>query len=170
MDEIAEISDDSLVYVDESGIKEYLHREYCYALPGVKIIGEVSGYKFKKTNLIGGYVNGKIIAGVTYEHNIDTDFIEAWTEQSLIKELKPGQTVVFDNANFHKSEKMKKLIEGVGCNVIFLPPYSPDLNPIEHVWANLKKYLRKTIAAFTSLLEAIDEFFKINYNCNISNP
>ena len=165
MDEIAEIPIESLVYVDESGIKEYLHREYCYALPGVKIIAEISGYKFKKTNLIGGYINGKIIAGVTYEDNIDKKFIEAWTEQSLIQELKPGQTVVFDNANFHKSEKMKKLIESVGCKVIFLPPYSPDLNPIEHVWANLKKYLRKTIATFTTLWEAIVKFFEINYRC-----
>ena len=170
MDEIAAIPVESLVYLDESGIKEYLHREYCYALPGVKIIAEISGYKFKKTNLIGGYVKGKIIAGATYEHNIDTEFVEAWTEQSLIKELRPGQIVVFDNANFHKSEKMKKLIESVGCKVIFLPPYSPDLNPIEHVWANLKKYLRKSIAAFVSLLEAIVSFFKNNYNCSSFNP
>jgi len=127
LDEIAEIPVDSLVYVDESGIKEYLYRQYCYAFPGVKIIGEITGYKFKKTNLIGGYVNGKIIAGATYEHNIDTDFVEAWTEQTLIKELKPGQTVILDNVSFHKSEKIQKLIESVGCKLIFLPPYSPDL-------------------------------------------
>ena len=170
MGEIAEIPVDSLVYVDESGIKEYLYRQYCYAFPGTKIIGEITGYKFKKTNLIGGYVNGKIIAGATYEHNIDTDFVEAWTEQSLIKELKPGQTVILDNVSFHKSEKIQKLIESVGCKLIFLPPYSPDLNPIEHVWANLKKYLRKTIATFATLLDAIEQFFKINYNCNNFNP
>jgi len=93
--------------------------------------------------LIGGYVAGRIIAGATYEHNIDTKFVEAWTEQSLIKELKEVQTVVFDNATFHRTEKIKKLIESVGCKVIFLPPYLPDLNPIEKVWANLKNNSEK---------------------------
>jgi transposase len=110
-------------------------------------------------------VGGKIIAGAIYEHNIDTAFVEAWIEQSLIKELKKGQTVVLDNASFHKSDKIKKLIESAGCKVIFLPPYSPDLNPIEHVWANLKRFLRKCCQTFSSLWEAIGAFFKNNHCC-----
>jgi transposase len=157
------------VFLDESSVKEYLCRNYGYAFPGTKIIGEISGYNFKKTNLIGAYVNGTIIAGATYEHNIDTNFVEAWIEQSLIKELKEGQIVVLDNATFHKSEKIKTLIESVGCKMIFLPPYSPDLNPIEKVWANLKKFLRKNIKRFKSLWEAIVSYFENNHRCNTSN-
>ncbi|KJV75971.1 transposase [Orientia tsutsugamushi] len=66
-------------------------------------------------------------------------------EQLLIKELKPSQFVVMDNAAFHKSNKTKELIEPVGCIVMFLPPYSPDLNPIEKFWANIKLWIRHQI-------------------------
>ncbi|BAG40564.1 transposase [Orientia tsutsugamushi str. Ikeda] len=66
-------------------------------------------------------------------------------EQLLIKELKPAQFVVMDNAAFHKSNKTKELIEPVGCIVIFLPPYSPDLNPIEKFWDNIKLWIRHQI-------------------------
>jgi transposase len=61
----------------------------------------------------------------------------------LCKELKLNQVVIMDNASFHKSNKVKELIEKVGCKLIYLPPYSPDPNPIEHLWGNLKRLLRK---------------------------
>jgi transposase len=78
--------------------------------------------------------------------------------------------VVWDNASFHKSAKAKKMIEDAGCKLIFLPPYSPDLNPIEHFWSNFKRYLRKTIAACPSLWDAIVNFFKIHINCTTFRP
>ena len=68
-----------------------------------------------------------------------------WLEQFLLKELKPGQFVVMDNAAFHKSKKTKELIESVGCKIIFLPPYSPDLNPIEKFGANMKRWIKNKI-------------------------
>ncbi|WP_223845090.1 transposase [Orientia tsutsugamushi] len=66
-------------------------------------------------------------------------------EQLLIKELKPAQFVVMDNVAFRKSKKTKELIESVGCIVIFLPPYSSDLNLIEKFWANMKRCIRHQI-------------------------
>ncbi|WP_081731138.1 transposase [Holospora undulata] len=57
----------------------------------------------------------------------------------MIKELRPGQGVIIDNVSFHKSKRSKKLIESVKCGIIFLPPYSCDLNPIEKIWANMKR-------------------------------
>ena len=62
----------------------------------------------------------------------------SWVENFLVKELKTGQFVVMDKASFHKSQKTNELIEAAGCKVIFLPSYSPDLNPIEKFWANMK--------------------------------
>lgn len=62
-----------------------------------------------------------------------------WLKDFLIPELKPGQVVIMDNATFHKSEESQKLIERAGCRILFLPAYSPDLNPIEVFWANFKK-------------------------------
>ena len=70
-------------------------------------------------------------------------------------------TVVIDNASFHKSMKVKKLIEGAGCQLIFLPPYSPDLNPIEHYWHKLKTVIRKKMRdAKTALYEAMESALK----------
>ncbi|NSM56356.1 hypothetical protein HET73_01860 [Wolbachia endosymbiont of Atemnus politus] len=67
----------------------------------------------------------------------------------LIPILKPGQTIVLDNASFHKSERTKELIENAGCKILFLPPYSPDLNPIEHFWfACNKKSAAKLLAGY----------------------
>ena len=68
-----------------------------------------------------------------------------WVENFLLKELRSGQVVVLDNATFHKSNKVKDLIESVGCSIIFLPPYSPDLNPIEKFWAHMKRWIRAIV-------------------------
>lgn len=68
-----------------------------------------------------------------------------------------------DNAAFHKSEHTKILIENAGCNLLFLPPYSPDFNPIEKFWANLKAKIKKIINRCSTLAEAIDEAFRIDH-------
>jgi len=73
----------------------------------------------------------------------------------LIKQLTPGQVVVMDNASIHKSERTRELIESVGCKLLFLPPYSPDLNPIEHFWAWLKQKIKSCIQNFNSIFNAI---------------
>jgi len=75
--------------------------------------------------------------------------------------IKPGQVVIMDNASFHKSQKTIDLIESVGCRVIFSPPYSPDLNPIEKFWANLKRWIGQHNDEFSDLFETIDYFFSM---------
>jgi transposase len=84
---------------------------------------------------------------------------ESWLEQFLIKELKTGQYVVMDNAAFHRSQKTKELIESVGCKLVFLPPYSPDLNPIEKFWANMKRWIKNNIFHFDKLYDALVHLF-----------
>ena len=86
-----------------------------------------------------------------------------WLENCLLPTLGPGYTIVMDNAAFHKSEKTKILIEKARCNLLFLPPYSPDLNPIEKFWANLKAKIRKCIRRFPSLADAIDNAFCVDH-------
>ena len=78
----------------------------------------------------------------------------------MLAELGLGYTVIMDNAAFHKSEQTKTLIENAQCCLLFLLPYSPDLNPIEKFWANLKNQIKKIITKFKSLAEAVDCAFK----------
>lgn len=73
----------------------------------------------------------------------------------MIPSLKPGQVLIIDNASFHKSEEIKKLVESAGCSVIFLPPYSPDLNPIEHYWSSIKNNIRKLAAYSKNFYDSI---------------
>ena len=96
---------------------------------------------------------------MVFNGSCNTELFESWVEQFLIKELRTGQVVIMDNASFHKSQRTKELIESVGCRIIFLPPYSPDLNPIEKFWANMKRWIKNKINEFTNLYEALKKFF-----------
>ena len=95
-----------------------------------------------------------------FNGSCNTILFETWVERCLIKELKVGQVVIMDNASFHKSQRTKELIESVGCRIIFLPPYSPDLNPIEKFWANMKRWIKQKITKIDELYDAITTFFK----------
>ncbi len=125
-----------------------------------KLIGKKSGKYYERSNIIAGYVNKGAIAPMVFNGSCNTRLFEGWVEQCLIKELNAGQVVIMDNAAFHRSQKTKNLIESVGCKVIFLPPYSPDLNPIEKFWANMKRWLEYNIANFNQFYDAISCFFK----------
>ena len=126
---------------------------------GQLLHGKKSGKYYERTNIIAGLVNNKSIAPMVFNGSCNTDLFNNWVEHFLIKELKPGQVVIMDNASFHKSQKTKELIESVGCKLIFLPPYSPDLNPIEKFWANMKRWIKNRITPFDKLYEVIEVFF-----------
>ena len=100
---------------------------------------------------------------MVFNGSCNTQLFEAWVEKFLIKELKPGQFVVMDNASFHKSAKTKELIESVGCRVIFLPPYSPDLNPIEKFWANMKRWIKNKLSVARGCITLLIHFL-VDYN------
>lgn len=84
-----------------------------------------------------------------------------WIEKFLVPELMPGQIVIMDNATFHKSKKTHELIEKAHCKLIFLPPYSPDFNPIEKYWAWFKSQVKLIIHQFSNLSQAIDYVFNM---------
>jgi transposase len=96
---------------------------------------------------------------MVFNGTCNTDLFNKWVEHFLIKELKAGQVVIMDNASFHKSQKTKELIESVSCKLIFLPPYSPDLNPIEKFWANMKRWIKQQHAHFNTLYYSLVSFF-----------
>jgi transposase len=147
------------VYLDESGIDNRIYKEHGYSLRGEKIIAEVCGSKKQRISIIAATCQSKIFAPFTFEGSCNTELFNTWVEQVLLPELRPMMTIVMDNASFHKSQKTVELIESAGCRVLFLPPYSPDLNPIEHFWFILKSAVKKLLTSSTSLSSAISSFF-----------
>jgi transposase len=158
---IKDIPDESLVYIDESGIEEKIVKDRAWGKKCSKFKAKKSGKYYQRSNIVSGYINKKAIAPMVFYGSCNTKLFESWVEQFLIKELKPGQVVIMDNASFHKSQKTKDLIESVKCKLVFLPPYSPDLNPIEKFWANMKRWIKQKISVFDSLYDTIVHFFQM---------
>lgn len=131
---------------------------------GEKLASQKSGKYYLRTNIVAGYVNKKVIAPLVFYGACNTELFEYWVEKYLIKELQSGQVVIMDNAAFHKSAKIRQLIKDAGCKLIFLPPYSPDLNPIEKFWANMKRWVKNHLTDFDKLYDVLSSFFLIPYS------
>jgi transposase len=87
--------------------------------------------------------------------------LESWFENNLLKIIPKGSTVIMDNARFHNKERLRKIARGKVL-LLFLPPYSPDYNPIENSWANMKRFLRNSSKNYQSLVDAIYHYFDVS--------
>lgn len=155
MEKLKTIPAERLIYVDETGIDQYLYREYAYSPRGQKVVAKISGRKYKRTNILAGLCGREWVAPLEYGGTTDSVLFEYWFEHCLLKEIKSGSVIVLDNAAFHRKSVLPSLAEAYNCHALFLPPYSPDLNPIEKKWAWLKKRLRKILPEFLSFHDAI---------------
>ena len=142
LDEIKDIPEKELVYIDESGIDDNEVYPYAWGPKGPRIHGLKPAWKKKRLSMIAALNQGKILAPFVFEGHTDRVLFEAWVKQFLVPALKPGQTVIMDNASFHKGEQVRTLIENAGCHLLYLPPYSPDFNPIEHWWFSIKHQMK----------------------------
>ena len=129
----------AFVYIDESGFEPEVSRRYGYAPKGARVYGLISGHRRPRTSLIAARMREGFEAPVLFEGMCNSNVFNAWLEKELCPLLRPDHVVVMDNVPFHKSAKTKDLIESQGAKLLFLPPYSPDLNPIENDFANIKK-------------------------------
>jgi transposase len=144
-----------LVYVDESGIDEYLHRERARAKRGEKIVTEIPGKKFARQSIVAAKCGKEIIAPFGYDGTCNSELFLWWVETMLVPKLKKRQIVIMDNASIHKRKEIREAIKKAGCHLVYQPPYSPDLNPIERFWSWLKKKIRSLKQKFDSLADAI---------------
>jgi len=134
-----------LFYIDECGIDEYLHREYAYSPRGTPVVTKVSGRKFKRANVVAAKCGDRIVAPLIYDGTTDSILFEFWFEKMLLNSIPRYSVLIMDNASFHRKAKLRQLADTAYCDILFLPPYSPDLNPIEKFWAWLKQRLRNTL-------------------------
>lgn len=132
-----------LIYIDESGFSEDMPRPFGYALEGARCFGKHDWQAKHRTNAVGALTGDRLLTAALFDGSINTDVFEAWLQQGLLPVLPNGAVVVMDNASFHKSEWIQEAVEAAGCLLEYLPPYSPDLNPIEHKWAQAKALKRK---------------------------
>ncbi len=114
--------------------------------------GEISGKRYMRTSIISARnSNHDLLNPFLFNDTADTELVLFWIREVLLPNLPQKSVTVWDNASFHKSSQIRNLLEQAGHTMIFLPPYSSDLNPIEHKWQGLKQRLRKywnTVADF----------------------
>ena len=147
------------MYIDETGIDQYLYRRYGRAPRGLPVYGKISGRKYERTSIVAGQCDKRIVAPLQYSGTMDSALFVFWFRTMLLPSVRRGSVFVMDNARFHKKKVLCELAKAAGCSILFLPPYSPDLNPIEHFWAWLKKKLRRILLSFDSLDDAISACF-----------
>jgi transposase len=143
--QLEQIDPATIVWIDEAGIDNRLYREYAWAPRGQKVYGEISGKKKERVSIIGGLMRNHFISPFTFQGGCTAEVLNVWLEEVLLPTLPKGSTLIMDNAAFHKSAKTKELIEKSECHLLFLPTYSPDLNPIEHWWHKIKSILRPLV-------------------------
>ena len=144
--ELEKLAGQPVFYLDECGVDHRLYREFGRAPRGERIYQAVAGKRRERTSIIAASQQNKLVAPLVFQGSCNTEVVDAYFEQVLLPELPPGSVIVLDNARFHQSPTTQKLVAQAGCQLLFLPPYSPDLNPIEHLWAALKTRLRKDLA------------------------
>lgn len=133
-----------LVYLDESGFAVSQPRTHGYASKGHRCYGQHDWGAKGRINAIGALIGSALLTVSLFSNTINTVVFNSWIEQDLLPKLPPHSIVIMDNATFHKSLEMKETLEKAGHTLLYLPPYSPDLNPIEHKWAQAKALRRKT--------------------------
>ena len=142
------------MFVDESGFHTSMTRLYARAPRGQRAYGKVPRNRAKNTTLIAAMtLEGAMGKSMTIEEATDSLAFEAYVEHFLVPTLKEGQVVVLDGLGAHRTEKVRELVEGVGADLLFLPSYSPDLNPIEEAFSKIKAIVRKVGARTREALE-----------------
>jgi transposase len=150
-----EVTGRSIVYLDESGFALDMPRTHGYSSTGKRCCGERDWHARGRLNAIGAIVDFKLIAICLSDSNINSDIFFAWLTQDLIPKLPVQSVVVMDNASFHKRSDMIEAIQKEGHTLEYLPPYCPDLNPIEHKWFQAKAMRRKLKCSVPALFSHI---------------
>jgi transposase len=142
-----------LIFLDESGVSTQMTRRYARAERGIRVHESTPEGNWKILTILGAMSLRGMIATMTIEAATDAEIFLAYLEHVLCPVLRPGDVVIMDNLSSHKVSGVRECIEAAGAELLYLPPYSPDLNPIEKAWAKLKQLLRTAKARTAETLE-----------------
>jgi transposase len=153
-----------LIFIDETWAKTNMTRTHGWAARGERLVDKTPHGHWNTTTFLAALRHDRIEAPCLFDGPINGELFLAYVEQVLVPTLKPGDIVILDNLGSHKGKAVRKAIRAAGAKLIFLPKYSPDLNPIEQVFAKLKTLLRKagarTVEAISAAIGTILKCFK----------
>ena len=145
-----------LVFLDETGANTKMTRRYGRAPRGERLVEAVPHGHWKTTTFVAALRADGLVAPMVTDGAMNGDLFVAYVEQILTPTLRAGDTVLMDNLSSHKRVAVVRAIEGAGCSAVYLPPYSPDYNPIELAFAKVKARLR---AAELRTIDKVENFF-----------
>ncbi len=156
---------DRFVFIDETGASTNMVRLYGWAPRGERLVDAAPYGHWRTTTFVAGLRSTGLVAPLVLDGPMNGPAFLAYVEQFLAPALRPGDVVVMDNLSAHKVAGIAEAIRAVGASLLYLPPYSPDLNPIEQVFAKLKALLRRAAARtkeslWTTIGKLIDQFPK----------
>ena len=140
---MAALPSERVVVIDETSINLAMTRRYARAPRGQRAVGRVPRNHGKNVSVIGALGLQGMVTSMSIEGAVDTAVFNIFVDRLLVPTLQPGAIVVLDNLRVHHSSRIEHAVQKVGGHVIFLPPYSPDLSPIEPCWAKVKTALRR---------------------------
>jgi len=141
-----DLDPERLVFIDETWASTKMARTHGRAPRGERLRSPIPHGHWKTTTFIAGLRNSGMVAPMALDGPINGVAFQAYVDQILVPELKPGDIVIMDNLGSHKGARVRAAIEAAGAKLLYLPPYSPEFNPIENAFAKLKAMLRKAAA------------------------
>jgi transposase len=154
MEALPKINVEKLVFIDETWTTTNMTRRYGRAPRGKRCIGSAPHGHWKTTTFVGALRRRRLTAPMVTDEPMDGEMFLAYVRKFLCPTLRPGDMVILDNLSSHKVAGVEDAITATGASVLYLPPYSPDLNPIEKFFSKLKALLRKAVK------RSIDELWK----------
>lgn len=152
---------DKLVFVDESGARTNMTRLYGWGEVGERVVDRTPHGHWKTCTMLAAVRTAGPLAAVTIDAAVNAESFVVWTREVLAPCLTPGDVVIMDNLAAHKDPRVATAIETAGARLLYLPPYSPDYNPIENLWSKIKTHLRAAAArTFDTLGIAITKAFE----------
>jgi transposase len=150
---VSEIDPACLVFLDESGVTTEMTRRYGWGLRSERVREAIPAGHWRTLTVLAALTTQGVLASMSVESPTDGDVFLAFVEHVLAPQLQPGHLVILDNLAAHKVDGVRQLIEARSASVLYLPPYSPDFNPIEQAWSKLKQLLRGVKARLLDQLE-----------------
>jgi transposase len=143
---------EQLIFLDETGAVINMIREQARSPIGQRAYATQSLNRGTRISTIGALSHSGLVAELCFEGTLNTHIFNDFTENFLAPKCQPGQVVILDNASPHNPDDIREILTPKGVQVLFLPPYSPELNPIELIWSQIKNFLHKNTAKTTESL------------------